>query len=86
MFRGVFLHPKVMSLMRIKTGPIVLFYRWKKKKEVIGRKTQDGHSQLKLTAPTGNYEKSLRNTIVLEIQIHSEKCEMPDVVIIHQIH
>lgn len=32
MFRGVFLHPKVMSLMRIKTGPIVLFYRLKKKK------------------------------------------------------
>lgn len=54
--------------------------------EVIGRKTQDGHSQLKLTVPTGNYEKSLRNTIVLEIQIHSKKCEMPDVVIIHQIH
>ena len=74
-----------MSLMRIKTGPIVLFYRLKKK-EVIGRKTQYGHSQLKLTAPTGNYEKSLRNTIVLEIQIHSKKCEMPDVVIIHQIH
>ena len=27
-------------------------------------------TQLKLAAPTGNYEKSLRNTTVLEIQMH----------------
>ena len=43
-------------------------------------------TQLKLTAPTGNYEKSLRNTIVLEIQIHFKKCKTPDVVIICQVH
>lgn len=43
-------------------------------------------TQLKLTAPTGNYEKSLRNTTVLEIQMHFQKCKMPDVVILCQVH